>query len=72
MPKWSELRRFCENDGWILYKKTNHYYYKKTIKGNIILRTKVSFGSKEISPYLWREILKKQLLVSQEYFNSKI
>ena len=35
-------------------------------------RTKVSKGSGEIHPGMWREILKKQLQVSQEYFNSMI
>ncbi len=29
MPRWSELRRFCENDGWELFKQTDHYYYRK-------------------------------------------
>ena len=72
MPTWSELKRFCENDGWELFKKTDHYYFKKRIENNQLLRTKVSFGSKEISPQLWQLILKKQLQVSQSYFNSKI
>jgi hypothetical protein len=35
-------------------------------------RTKVSKGSGEIRPHMWQEILKKQLQVTQEYFNSKI
>ena len=33
---------------------------------------KFSKGSGEIRPHMWREILKKQLQVTQEYFNSKI
>ncbi|NLX02949.1 MAG: type II toxin-antitoxin system HicA family toxin, partial [Syntrophomonadaceae bacterium] len=28
MPKWSELKRFCEHDGWELYKQTDHYFYR--------------------------------------------
>jgi hypothetical protein len=39
--------------------------------GNI-KRTKVSMGSGEVKGHLWKEILKKQLQVSEEYFNSKI
>jgi hypothetical protein len=34
--------------------------------------TKVSKGSGEIHTRMWKEILKKQLQVTQEYFNSKI
>ena len=27
MPKWKELKRFCDKDGWELYKDTDHYFY---------------------------------------------
>ena len=64
MPRWKELKRFCDSDGWELYKDTDD-------NGNIKL-TKVSKGSGEIRPHMWREILKKQLQVTQEYFNTKI
>ena len=39
--------------------------------GNIRM-TKVSKGSGEIHRAMWQMILKKQLQVTQEYFNSKI
>lgn len=72
MPRWKELKRFCENDGWELYKDTDHFYYRKfDEKGNIKL-TKASNGSGEIPKHLFKEILKKQLQVTKEYFNSKI
>lgn len=71
MPKWRDLKRFCEKDGWELYKDTDHYYYRKTDGDGSIRRTKVSKGSGEIRYYLWQEILRKQLQVTQEYFNSK-
>ena len=29
MPKWKELKRFCDKDGWELYKDTDHYFYQK-------------------------------------------
>ncbi len=29
MPRWKDLKRFCEKDGWILYKETDHYFYEK-------------------------------------------
>jgi hypothetical protein len=72
MPTWKELKRFCERDGWKLYKDTDHYYYRKVDDDGTIRRTKVSKGSGEIKHHLWKEILKKQLRVTQEYFTSKI
>lgn len=72
MPRWKELKRFCERDGWELYKDTDHYYYRKEDADGTIRRTKVSKGSGEIHVRMWQEIRKKQLQVSQEYFNSKI
>lgn len=72
MPSWRELKRFCERDGWELYKDTDHYFYRKTDKDGNIKRTKVSRGTGEIKGHLWNEILKKQLQVTEEYFNNKI
>lgn len=71
MPTWKELKRFCERDGWELYKQTNHYYYRKVESNGNIKRTKVSMGSGEIKGHMWREILRKQLQVTEEYFNRK-
>ena len=53
MPRWRELKRFCDEDG-------------------SIRMTKVSKGSGEIHTHMWKEILKKQLKVTQEYFNKHI
>ncbi len=72
MPRWKELKRFCEHDGWELYKDTDHYFYRKTDDDGTIRMTKVSKGSGEIKGTMWKEILKKQLQVSQEYFNRMI
>jgi hypothetical protein len=72
MPSWKDLKRFCESDGWELYKSTDHYFFRKVLQDGTIKRTKVSRGSKEIPYYLWKEILKRQLMVSEEYFNSRI
>lgn len=72
MPRWKELKRFCEKDNWELYKDTDHYFYRKQDPDGNIRRTKVSKGSGEINGHLWREILNKQLCVTKEYFNSKI
>ena len=72
MPKWRELKRFCEADGWELYKDTDHYFYRKLLPDGSIKRIKIPKGSGEIHYHLWKEILGNQLSVSQEYFNSKI
>ena len=72
MPRWKELKRFCDNDGWELYKDTDHYYYRKNSEDGTVKWTKVSKGSGEIHFNMWQVILRKQLQVSQEYFNNKI
>jgi hypothetical protein len=71
MPSWKELKRFCERDGWELFKDTDHYYYRKVDKDGTIRRTKVSKGTGEIKYHLWQQILKKQLRVTEAYFNQK-
>lgn len=72
MPKWRELKRFCERDGWNLYRSTDHDYYEKVQDDGVVLRTRVSRGSGEISKALWKEIRDKQLCTTQDYFNSLI
>ena len=72
MPRWSELKRFCDRDGWTLYKDTDHYFYSKEMDDGTIKRTKVSRGSGEIHTRIWKEILKRQLCITQEYFNEMI
>ena len=72
MPSWRDLRRFCERDGWTLYRDTDHYYYRKINDDGSFRQTKVSKGAGEIGPGLWRDILKHQLCITKEYFNSKI
>ena len=72
MPRWKELKRYCENDGWELYKNTDHYFYRKILSDGTVLRTRVSKGSGEIGPALWREILHRQLCTTQEHFNKTI
>jgi hypothetical protein len=72
MPSWRELKRFCERDGWELYKDSDHYFYQKIIEDGSLKRTKISKGSGEIPRRLWKDILKKQLQVDEIYFNRMI
>ena len=39
MPKWKDIKRFCEADGWECYKNTDHYYYRKRMPDGTIKRT---------------------------------
>lgn len=72
MPRWKDLKRFCEKDGWECYKSTDHDFYRKIMKDGTIKRTKVSRGSGEIHPHMWMDFLNKQLQVREEYFNKMI
>lgn len=72
MPSWRELKRFCDADGWTLYRDSDHYYYRKILPDGTILRTRVSKGSGQIGLHLWEKIRRRQLQVTQAYFNSKI
>ena len=72
MPRWKELKRYCERDGWELYKETDHYFFRKFLPDGTMLRTKVSKSSGEIPPAMWQNILKKQLQTTQTHFNEVI
>jgi len=71
VPSWKDLRNFCNNDDWELYKDTDHYFYRKEDDDGNIRRVKVSKGTGEIYGHLWQDILKRQLKVSKEYFNRR-
>jgi predicted RNA binding protein YcfA (HicA-like mRNA interferase family) len=64
MAKWAELKRYLDRNGWFNFRTTDHYYYRKDGQ-----RTKVSFGSGEIPPPVFRRILKDQLKITLEEFN---
>ena len=72
MPSWRDLKKFCERDGWKLYRDTDHYYYSKPDDDGVMRKTKVSRGSGQINGNLWKNILNHQLKVTKEYFNSKL
>lgn len=72
MPSWKELKRFCEHDGWELYKQTDHYFYRKRDRDGNVRMTKISMNPGQINGHLWKTILNRQLQVTIEYFNSKL
>lgn len=70
MPRFRDLKRFCERNGWEMFRKTDHYWYRKILDDGTILITKVSMSlGKEIPPGLWKEILTRQLRITPEEFN---
>lgn len=69
MASWKDLRRFLENDGWVLKRHGRDDIYEKVLSDGRILRTRVSKGTGEIGKGLFARILKQQLEVDKEYFN---
>lgn len=68
-PKFRDLKRYCEKNGWVMIRDTDHWYFEKALSNGEILRTRVSHSlSKEIPANLWHKILKRQLRVSEEEF----
>ena len=65
MPGWRDMRRFLERNAQFLRHGKNHDIY--LFRGQ---RIRVSRGSGEISPELWKNILKHQLRMTQEEFNA--
>lgn len=72
MPSWRDIESFCRRDDWEEFKKKGyHIYFKKVMDDGTVKRTKVSKGTGEVTGHLWKEILKKQLQVTEEEFNDK-
>ncbi|HEX8958232.1 MAG TPA: hypothetical protein VF770_00245 [Solirubrobacterales bacterium] len=73
-PRYSDLRRFCEIDGWEETTKRSrnpdHTRYRKVLDDGRVLRTKVSHGRGSIDDQaLWNRIWREQLgLGSEEEF----
>lgn len=70
MLRWTELKQFCEKDGWELYKQTNRWYFRKVMTDGTVKRVKVHMEDSEINPSLLREMLVKQLQISEEYLDA--
>ena len=68
-PKFRDLRNFCEKNGWVMIRNTDHWYYEKVLADGTLLQTKISHAvHKEIPSNLWKLILKKQLKISEDEF----
>lgn len=74
-PRFSDIRRFCEIDGWEELGRTrggtgDHWRYRKVLGDGMVLRTRASHSDEQIGdPGLWQRIWKHQLdLDSEEQF----
>lgn len=72
-PKFGDLKRYCDRNGWVEIRNTDHWYYEKVLADGTVLRTKISHTvAKEIPENLWRRILGKQLKIIDFEFWSKL
>lgn len=68
-PKFGDLKRYCEKNGWRLIRDSDHWFYEKVLSSGMVLRTKVSHAThKEIPGNLWKKILKNQLKITEKEF----
>jgi len=68
-PKFEDLKRYCDKNGWVMIRNTDHWYYEKVLIDGTVLRTKISHAiSKEIPKNLWERIRQKQLQISETSF----
>jgi hypothetical protein len=68
-PKFGDLKRYCDKNGWVMLRNTDHWYYEKVLSDGTVLRTKISHDiSKEIPTNLWERIRQKQLQISETAF----
>ena len=72
-PLFRDLKKYCENNGWTLVRKTDHYFFEKMLADGTLLRTKVSHSlGKEIPRHLWERIVKHQLKTTEKDFWEKL
>ena len=72
-PKFKDLKKYCDKNGWVLMRNTDHWYYEKVLIDGTVLRTKVSHAThKEIPAQLWQLILTKQLQITNSEFWANI
>ena len=68
-PKFGDLKRYCDKNGWVMIRNTDHWYYEKVLTNGNVLRTKISHSiSKEIPENLWKLVLQRQLHLTESDF----
>ena len=56
-PRWGQVRRFCQVQGYV-ETVSDHWYYDKMLPGALRSHTRVSFGheGEQVPPELWRRV----------------
>jgi len=71
MPSWSDLEHYLKRNDWKLVRQSGRdKIYEKTMSDGVIRRTAVSKSSSEIGKGLFSRILKQQLGMDKQEFNS--
>jgi len=71
MPSWSDLEHYLKRNEWKLVRQSGKdKIYEKTMPDGVIRRTAVSKSSSEIGKGLFSRILKQQLGIDKQEFNS--
>ena len=71
MPSWSDLEHYLKRNEWKLVRQSGRdKIYEKTMPDGVIRRTAVSKSSSEIGKGLFSRILKQQLGIDKQEFNS--
>lgn len=71
-PKFKDLKKYCDKNGWVMIRNSDHWYYEKVLIDGTVLQTKIGHATyKEIPINVWRFILKNQLKITEkEFWNS--
>ena len=68
-PKFRDLKKYCDKNGWVMIRNTVHWYYEKVLIDGTLLQTRISHAvHKEIPSNLWKLILKNQLKTTENEF----
>jgi len=68
-PKFKDLKKYCDKNGWVMIRNTDHWYYEKVLVDGTVLQTKISHSThKEIPKNVWEFILRNQLKISEKEF----
>ena len=71
MPSWSDLENYLKRNEWKLVRQNGRdKIFEKTMPDGVIRRTAVSKSSSEIGKGLFNRILKQQLGIDKQEFNS--
>lgn len=69
VPTWGDIDAFCQADGWLQVRTTDHVHWEKTLQSGEVLSTHRSLAAdKTIGPNIFAKILRDQLRVNKAEF----